>query len=224
MAAIVVRHPVHVTRPQRQERLGALKGLDLALLVHTQHQGLVGRVQIQAHDVAHLLDEEGVVGDLKAPLTVRLEAEDLPDSLHGGLGDAAALGHGAHAPVCALGRPAARGALDELGHCLVLNGPGAARPNLVVEALYAVRQVTSAPVADSEAAKLQGLGYGYVGLTVGAHQDDACAVGQGAGHRAAGSETLQLRALLLRKDDLLSALPHTGPPERDAHMIVGRDG
>ncbi|OLK97671.1 hypothetical protein IXO812_10420 [Xanthomonas oryzae pv. oryzae] len=54
MAHGVVRDAFDVPQPRRQHRLGTLQGLYLALLVHTQHQRMIGRVQIQADDVAHL--------------------------------------------------------------------------------------------------------------------------------------------------------------------------
>jgi len=48
MAHIVVGLPSGDPRPQRQDRLRALQGLDLTLLVHAQDQGLVGRMEVDA--------------------------------------------------------------------------------------------------------------------------------------------------------------------------------
>ena len=53
--------PLHLARPHRQQRLGPIQGLDLTLLVHTQHQSAVRRIQIQPDDIADFLDEQQVL-------------------------------------------------------------------------------------------------------------------------------------------------------------------
>jgi len=40
-----------------QDGSGAIQSLDLGLLVHAEHEGRVGRVEVEAHDVSHLVDE-----------------------------------------------------------------------------------------------------------------------------------------------------------------------
>ena len=61
VAAVVMRPPLHLARPHRQQRLGAVQRLDLRLLVDAEHQRLVRRGQVQADDVAHLVDEQRVL-------------------------------------------------------------------------------------------------------------------------------------------------------------------
>ena len=39
---------------QRQPRLGAVEGLDLALFVHRQHDGMGGRIDVETDDIAQL--------------------------------------------------------------------------------------------------------------------------------------------------------------------------
>ena len=51
VADIVMRHAFDVAQPQGQHRLSPLERLALALLVHTEHERVVGRAQIQAHDI-----------------------------------------------------------------------------------------------------------------------------------------------------------------------------
>ena len=48
MAQVVMRAPLGHAGGQRQDRLGAIQGLDLALLIHAQHHRLGRRIQIQA--------------------------------------------------------------------------------------------------------------------------------------------------------------------------------
>ena len=59
-------------RSQRQERPSAIERLYLALLVHAQHHRLERRIEVQADDVAHLVDKEWIAGELEVLLPVRL--------------------------------------------------------------------------------------------------------------------------------------------------------
>src|SRR5215472_16599314 len=85
---IVVGYSFDITQAHRQHRLGALQRLHLALLVYAQHQRLVGRIKVQPGDVAHLLDEKRVSGELKAPAAMRLQAEQCEIPAHGAFGNA----------------------------------------------------------------------------------------------------------------------------------------
>ncbi len=63
---VVVGDALDVAQAHGQHRLGSLQGLALALLVHAEDQGVVGRAQVQADHVAQFLDEERVIGQLEA--------------------------------------------------------------------------------------------------------------------------------------------------------------
>jgi hypothetical protein len=65
--------------------LGALERLHLGLLADAQHDGLLGRRQVQADDVPHLLDEVRVGGQLERVGPMRLEVERPPDAADGRL-------------------------------------------------------------------------------------------------------------------------------------------
>src|SRR6267378_8707939 len=73
VADVVVRDAFDVPQSQRQKRLRALERLYLALLINTQHQRMIRRIEVQADDVAHLLDEERVARELEALRAVRLQ-------------------------------------------------------------------------------------------------------------------------------------------------------
>ena len=60
MADIVMGNPFGVAKAHRQQRLGPIQCLDLALFVHAQDHGLVRGVQIQSDDISDLLDKEWV--------------------------------------------------------------------------------------------------------------------------------------------------------------------
>src|SRR5215472_4983199 len=99
VAVIIVGYAFDVAQAHRQHRLGTFQRLDLALLVDAQHQRLVRRIEIQTHDVAHLLYEERVGRELEALSAMRLQTEQREIATHRALGDAAGFGRQAHAPV-----------------------------------------------------------------------------------------------------------------------------
>lgn len=114
MSDVVVGDALGVPQPQRQDRLGSFERLDLGLLIDAQHDGVVGRVEVEANDITHLVDEGGIGGKLEALRTMRLhteESENTGDRRLGeadlggaGLGEAGLGGGGSDRPVRALGR------------------------------------------------------------------------------------------------------------------------
>ena len=72
MPAVVVRAQLGRSWTHVQQGLRSIQGLDLALLIGGEHQGPGGRIQVQAHDVTHLLDQLGTVGQLKGVAAMRL--------------------------------------------------------------------------------------------------------------------------------------------------------
>src|SRR5579885_484621 len=50
---------------QRQNRLRAIQGLDLALFVHAKHHGVIRRIHVEANDVTHLLHKLGSLENLR---------------------------------------------------------------------------------------------------------------------------------------------------------------
>ena len=71
---VVVRAPLNLTWAHGKKRLGSIERLDLALFVDAQHHGPFGRRQVKADDVAHLLDEQGIGGQLEGLGAMRLKA------------------------------------------------------------------------------------------------------------------------------------------------------
>ena len=67
VALVVVAAPLRLPGAHRQEGLGTVQGLDLALFVDTENQGTIRRRQIQTDDVADLLHEEGIARQLEGP-------------------------------------------------------------------------------------------------------------------------------------------------------------
>ena len=79
---VVVRAPLGLTGAHRQQRLRAIQRLHLAFLVDAQHHGALRRRQVQADDIAHLLDEQRIGRQFESLGAMRLQAEGAPDPLH----------------------------------------------------------------------------------------------------------------------------------------------
>ena len=94
-----MRHRLCATLLDWQTRLRTVQRLHLALLVAAQHQRVLGRGDVQAHDVFELLDELRVARDLEATHQVRLQAVGLPVAHHGAGADLKHRSHLACAPV-----------------------------------------------------------------------------------------------------------------------------
>jgi hypothetical protein len=65
VALVVVSHGGATSFFHRQTGLGAIEGLDLALLVEAEHDGVGWRIDIEANDFFEFLGEFGIVGELE---------------------------------------------------------------------------------------------------------------------------------------------------------------
>ena len=73
---------------------------------------MLGRVHVEADDVAHLVGELGIVGELEGLDLVGLEPMRVPDALHRRMADPQMLSQAAHAPLRRVGRHLMQGRLD----------------------------------------------------------------------------------------------------------------
>ena len=81
MSLVVVGHRPGSARLQRPPRLRSLQGVNLALLINTNHEGLVRRIHVQPHDIGQLLDERGIGRQRAGADTMRLQAMRDPDPM-----------------------------------------------------------------------------------------------------------------------------------------------
>ena len=94
---IVMGHTFHINKSQRQHGLDLLQCLNLCLLVHAEHDGVIRRSQVWTHTVLHLIHKTGIVGDLAMAVAMGLQVEQGEPSMDGGLGNAGVGGQGADA-------------------------------------------------------------------------------------------------------------------------------
>ncbi len=130
-------------------------------------------MQVQAHDIPHLLDAEGVVGELAGPCQVRLDSAARAPALHGGLGDAFGGPQQAHAPGRGVGRRVVQGAVDHLGHLLGVVAARPTRTQFVVQALHPALEEAPPPLAYRLGRRTDPEGHGLMGQAFGAGQDHA---------------------------------------------------
>src|ERR1035438_2571873 len=84
VALVVVGDGAGTAGLHRQAGLRAVERLDLALLVAAEHQGVLGRVQVQPHHIEQLVLEARVARELEGARQVRPDAVALPDTPDGG--------------------------------------------------------------------------------------------------------------------------------------------
>jgi len=82
VALVIVGHGGATSFLHRQTGLGAIEGLDLALLVEAEHHSVGGWIDIEADHLFELLGEFGIVGELERAHPVGLQPVPLPDAPH----------------------------------------------------------------------------------------------------------------------------------------------
>ena len=173
MAFVVVGHGAEAPLLQRQPRLGAVEGLDLAFLVDRQHDGMRRRIDIEPDHVAQFGDELRVGRELELPVAVRLQPVRLPDAPHGAGADAARLRHQVGGPVGRLGRRLGQRQRDHAFDHLRPERRNARGPRLVAQkAVDAFPHEALLPAPDT-GLRFAGLPHDRVGAdAIGAQQDD----------------------------------------------------
>src|SRR5665213_756394 len=98
-----------------QSRLRQIQRLNLAFFVNAKHHSLLRRIQIQTHDVGHLLQKLRITRQLESPGKMRLQLMRAPNAVDRGLADALIPGHGPATPVRHPRRFGLRGRLHDGG-------------------------------------------------------------------------------------------------------------
>ncbi len=140
-----------------QHRLSPVQSLDLALLVHAQHQRPLGRVQVQPHDVGDLVLQEWIGGVLEGLGAMGLQAVAPPDPQDRRRARIDLFGEPLCAPMGSARRPL-QGCGDDLGFPHGVVGARTTRARLVTEILDALLGCASAPHAHGLSGGLEALG------------------------------------------------------------------
>src|SRR6201984_2970267 len=147
VAVVIVGLGADMPFAKRQTRLAALKSLDLAFLVTTEHHSLLGRIEVKTDDIPELRLKVWIGGKLKDTRQVRLDFVVTPDPLHGRLGDSQLAGHRAASP----SRPAPRwprGLINDLAQDLRAKPAFAARGRLPLQTPKPASDISPSPLCD----------------------------------------------------------------------------
>ena len=93
MALVIVGERAGAPALQREAWLGAIQGLDLALLIQREDDRPLGRLQVQPDDIAEFFHEGGVGRQLERPDPVGAQPMGLPDARNRGVMETGHLGH-----------------------------------------------------------------------------------------------------------------------------------
>lgn len=200
MSEVVVGPPGHRPRPQRQERLRPLHGLELRLGIEGEHQGVVGWMQVESHHVQDFLGEMRIAAELERPALVWLEGERSPDTVHRHVADPDLAGQAPGAPVRGVLRQA-QGSGDDL---LDLSSRIPTRTPSAWPFLKTGQPgggKTLPPGSDRMEVQVPPLGNGSVGGARCGLQDDPTPLNEALRRGTTAHPPLQRHPLFLGKDD-----------------------
>ena len=96
---VVVGHRPTASLLNWMDWLGSVQLLDLTLLIHAQNDGVLGRVQLEGHDIHQRLFKLCIVADVETDDPVRFEPSSFPDATHHAFAHAYSLCHFCAVPV-----------------------------------------------------------------------------------------------------------------------------
>jgi len=194
---VIMGHALDIAEAQRQQRLGALQRLHLALLINAQHQGIVRRIQVQPDYIAHLLDEEGIGGQLEAFAAVRCYPKHFQVAMHAGLRDAGFCSDTTDRPVRrAIVRLLMQRGVGQRGQSLVVDCPRLTWTQFVMQPSNPPFDEPPAPLTHRGRRHSMPLGHHTIGRTLSARQHQLGTQGQRRWHRARTRDRVQLLTLL----------------------------
>src|SRR6266540_1201117 len=153
---IVVGHGAATTLLNWQSWLRSFQSLNLALLIQTQHQRFIGRIQVQGHHIVELFDELFIFRKLKGSAAMWLQPIGIPDTLHRRRTDAVYLRHRPHTPMSRCFGSRMQGSLHDFLDLRGRDLPGATASRSIINQRRRARfQKTVAPKNHRRSAGLQ---------------------------------------------------------------------
>ena len=198
----VVRHGPTSALLQWKTGLSAIESLNLTFLVDTQHQGLVGWIEVKADDIIELLDEMLVTAKLESLGQMRFQPVSIPNALHSHPADTLSLGHGAHAPMSRISRcRMQRGLYDGsdlfFGETRDTTGPWC----ILAQPFHTKREKTFSPELNSRPGHSQLSCDVLVENALASHNNDSCAFNHAQGETSRAYPGIQDRTLFGRQND-----------------------
>ena len=181
---------------KRQSRLGAVQGLNLALLIDAENQRLLRGIEVKADDVGEFFQKPHVARQLEVLGAVRLEMVALPNPLDGRLAHALLFGQAAATPVRGARWPGLQSSVNngfDLAGC-IMRLASASRSNLP-KTLGALLTKTTPPQRHGLEVDLQIGGNNFVLPSLGRGQNNLTALNHLLGSAVSADPLLQLLAV-----------------------------
>ena len=172
MPNVVVRLPRRDARAQGQQRAGAIERLHLTFFVDAEHDRVVRRIEVQAHDIAHLLDKLRVGRQLEGLDPMRLQPKGPPDARDRRFREAQGVAQASGAPLGPRRRRRLQRAGNDLHDSVVRHRARHAGSGLVVQPRQPAHTKAFAPRAHAVARHPQLRGHGPVRPPLGTGQHD----------------------------------------------------
>lgn len=225
MAPVVVGAPFGLAGLHRQQRGGAVEGLNLGLFVNAQHHGVLGRIDIQPDDVTDFVDQQRVRRQLEGLAAVGPQTEGAPNATDGHAAESRRAGERACAPVRSAGRGRFQRGDDHLFDLGIRDRARRSRAGLIEQAVDPVPCEAHAPLADGRRRQPQAAGHRLVVLASRAAEHDARAPGQLRGRAGAPGQRLEVLPLGVTKNDgngwaSRSHATSLNGEDEDAHIVA----
>ena len=178
MPNVVMRAPLRLAWPHGQQRPGAVQCLDLGLLVHTQDQRSIRRVEVQAHNITDFFDKERVRRQLEGIRPMGLQSEGPPYAVDGAMAQARASGHRARAPVGRIRWSSLKGHAYDSLHVSIGGPAGCTRSRLVQQSIHSPLQEPRPPLPHRRLRHPQLFSHSSVCLSISASEYHPRPLGQ----------------------------------------------
>ena len=199
---VVVRAALGHPGGHRQDRLSAIQRLDLALLVYTEHNRFRRRIEVEADDVARLLDELRIRRELEGLLPMRLKAEGAPDTRNRRLRKLRLARHQPSRPVRRVRRWAFERSRNHGFHLLIADGSRCAGSRRVRKPFEPIADEASAPLRDGLRRDFQQSCDVLIAPPVGTCKHDPRSHREGLRRLSPASPLIELGSLIIRKRQL----------------------
>jgi hypothetical protein len=175
---------------------------------------MLGRIQVETHNVPHLLDQERIGRQLERLGPMRLQAERVPDAADRHAAQARRVRHPAQAPVSLAARRGLQGADHHAFDVRVGNRPRRPRAGFIVQTVEPVADKAAPPLPDGLRPRVQSPRNPGAGQPLATQQDDPRPPRQVRSRPGSGRQRFQALALRLRQHErsLRSPCTHALPP------------
>ena len=201
MSKVIMGGTLDITEPHRQNRLTAFQCLALAFFVHAQNQGIIGWIQVQTDNIAHLVDEEAIGLEFERTAAMGLDPKQREIPVNGTLRGRARKRTGA--PMGRVLRLLAQRLSHQARNLIVVIRPPTMTRRQAIQSGDPVGDIPATPIRDRRIGHIELSGNRAIRQPIGCHHDGLCApcqrMRQTARPRVTIEDLVFLRAQFNRK-------------------------